>query len=144
LDLSPEGERFVELVEEFDKQMKDKYGDGGDSETDSGAPKKPLDIEPKIMGLSLKNTPQAVKFLYLLAIFAILGLGVYIAMGKLFKPDIDIVKQKKVEKQERKKSKGKKEWFCSVIWYINTFWYLLLFVFDFVRMLMTNEHFQTQ
>jgi len=107
LDLSPEQERLVELVEEFDKQMKDKYGDAEGAEDTDGGPRKPLDIEPKIGGLSLKNTSTSVKFIYLLVIFGIIGLVIYLAFGKLFTPTLSVYEQKKAEKQERKKFKEK-------------------------------------
>jgi len=56
LELSPEQERLVELVEEFDKQMREKYGEEQQSTEDEDTyAKKNIDIEPKIGGISLKK-----------------------------------------------------------------------------------------
>jgi len=106
LDLSPEQERLVELVEEFDKQMKDKYGDqsgtADDSDEDYYA-KKNIDIEPKIGGISLKNTGSSVKLAYVAIIVAIIGGGLFFALKKLFTPELTPYEKIKIQKQERKK-----------------------------------------
>jgi len=86
--------------------MKDKYGDGTTTDEDMVAdPKKKLDHEPKIIGFSLKNVSPFVKFLYFAAIIGIIGLGLFLAMKKLFDPaksDYDkkreVVKAKKAKK----------------------------------------------
>jgi hypothetical protein len=105
LELSPEQERLVELVEEFDKQMRDKYGeqapDADDSDQDYYS-KKNIDIEPKIGGLSLKNTGTSFRLAYVAIIVAIIGGGLFFALKKLFTPELTPYEKVKMQKQERK------------------------------------------
>jgi len=92
LDLSPEQERLVELVDEFDKQMKEKYGDQGGSgyDEDSTPSGKKLDLEPKLGGLSIKNSSPFVKFLYFAGVIGIIALAVFFAFNKLFNPKLSV------------------------------------------------------
>jgi len=108
LELSPEQERLVELVEEFDKQMREKYGEEQQSTEDEDTyAKKNIDIEPKIGGISLKNTPQTFKLMYIVGGFGLVGLGLYLALKKLFNPEVSVYEKVRQEKKERKNSKQK-------------------------------------
>jgi len=107
LELSPEQERLVELVEEFDKQMREKYGEQQQSteEDQDIYAKKNIDIEPKIGGISMKNTPATFRYIYIGAIFALVGLGLYIALKRLFNPEVTPYEKAQLEKKEKRKTK---------------------------------------
>jgi len=65
--------------------------------------KKNIDIEPKIGGISMKNTPATFRYMYVGAIFALVGLGLYIALKRLFNPEVTPYEKAQLEKKEKRK-----------------------------------------
>jgi len=107
LDLSPEQVQLVEYVEEFDRQMKEKYGDQAPDSDDEDyyEKRRPVDIEPKIGGFSLKDLPSGFKILYLGVIVAAIGGGLLFAYKKLFSPELSAYEKKKIALKEKRKAK---------------------------------------
>jgi ABC-type uncharacterized transport system substrate-binding protein len=109
IDLSPEQERLVELVDEFDKQMKEKYGDdqsGSSAEEEYYASNKKLDYEPKLGGFSMKNIPSSFRMLFVTGFIVLIGVGFFLAMKKLFTPEVSAYEKKRQEVKDKKRNKS--------------------------------------
>lgn len=109
IDLNPEQERLVELVDEFDKQMREKYGDQGagpGTEEENYQPNKKFDYEPKIGGFSMKNLPTSFRTIYVTAIVVAIGVGLFFALKKLLTPEISPYEKKRQEIKEKKRNRS--------------------------------------
>jgi len=64
---------------------------------------------PSIFFMELSNMSTSIGLLYMLAIIAFFALIFYVLINKILNKPVDFTTQKKIERQSKKRSTGKKD-----------------------------------
>jgi len=108
-ELSTEEKRLVEYVEEFEKQMRDQYGQGQQEDESESYGSRVVDPEPKLFGYSMKDFPRQYAVIYILVIITLLSVGLYIAYNRLLQPQkttYEKAREASIEKRNKRKNKA--------------------------------------